>query len=102
MLLSRDKLELRRKLYEISDWLGVNLKLWLHPEKVSISTLASGVDFLGWEHFPHSRIIREVTKRRMWRNLRGGGNEASTAAYLGLLSHGDAYEVAEAVKMLNS
>jgi len=102
VLLSRDKYELRRQLYEISDWLGLELKLWLHPLKVSISTLASGVDFLGWEHFPHCRIMRKTTKRRMFRNLRMGSSEASTASYLGLLSHGDAYEVASAVKIVNS
>ena len=101
VLLSRDRLELRRQLYQISDWLGVELKLWLYPEKVSISTLASGVDFLGWQHFPQWRILREVTKRRMFKNLRQGRSEASTASYLGLLSHGDAFEVQSMVKSLN-
>jgi hypothetical protein len=29
----------------------VSLKLALHPRKVSITTVASGVDFLDWVHF---------------------------------------------------
>ena len=31
-------------------------------QKVSIGTLASGVDFLGWAHFPDHRVIRTATK----------------------------------------
>ncbi len=102
VLLSANRSELKRWLYQISDWLGQELRLWLHPQKVTISTLASGVDLLGWEHFPHCRIMRETTKRRMFRNLRKGSNEATVASYLGSLGHGDAYEVASVVKNLNS
>ena len=78
------------------------LKLELHQNKVSIETLASGIDFLGWIHFSYHRILRETTKRRMLRNLRREGGEASTASYLGLLRHGNAHKLASAIKSVNS
>ncbi|MCX6756494.1 MAG: hypothetical protein NTX85_04090 [Candidatus Nomurabacteria bacterium] len=51
MILSDDKLYLENFLPVISDFLNKNLKLQLHPEKVYIKTLASGLDFLGWVHY---------------------------------------------------
>lgn len=95
VLLSRDKYELRRLLYVISDWLSAELKLWLHPAKVSISTMASGVDFLGWVHWPEHRILRGVTKKRMLRKVEIGVGENSLASYRGMLSWGNTYELSK-------
>jgi RNA-directed DNA polymerase len=44
--------ELDGWLISIKEFLEERLDLWLHPDKVSIGTVASGVDFLGWIHFP--------------------------------------------------
>jgi hypothetical protein len=85
VLLSRDRKELKRQLYVISDWLWQELKLWLHPNKVSISTVAGGVDFLGWVHFSEHRVLRGVTKRRMMRAVGRGVDETSLASYRGML-----------------
>ncbi len=93
VLLGRDKLKLRRLLYEMSDWLGQELKLWLHPSKVSIATMASGVDFLGWVHFPHHRVLRTTTKRRMMRALANEPSEATVASYKGMLRHGNTHHL---------
>ncbi|MDD5156179.1 MAG: reverse transcriptase/maturase family protein [Candidatus Omnitrophica bacterium] len=46
----------------IALFLKERLKLRLHPDKVFIKTLASGVDFLGWTHFPYNRVLRNVTR----------------------------------------
>ena len=53
----------------VNEFLEQKLKLSLHPDKVFIKTLSSGIDFLGWVHFPHHRVLRIVTKRRMFKNL---------------------------------
>ena len=45
---SRQDLEVERQ--KVEDFLTRELKLFLHPDKVFIKTLASGVDFLGWVH----------------------------------------------------
>jgi RNA-directed DNA polymerase len=75
---------------KIADFLGDELKLSLHPKKVSISTLASGVDYLGWVHFPDHRVLRTVTKKRMFRGIKAKkGKEETLQSYLGLLGHGN-------------
>lgn len=54
----------------ISQFLETELNLTLHPTKVYIKTLASGIDFLGWVHFFDHRVLRTSTKHRMFRNLK--------------------------------
>ena len=71
-------------------YLRATLKLKLHPDKVSIATVASGIDFLGWVHFPTHRTLRTVTKRRMLKRISGlANNSPSYQSYLGLLRHGN-------------
>ncbi|MFA6158538.1 MAG: reverse transcriptase/maturase family protein [Candidatus Paceibacterota bacterium] len=88
--LSDDKEYLERVLSRMGEFLKSNLRLALHPDKVYIKTLASGVDFLGWVHFPHHRVLRGATRRKMLRNLANDPKEAARISYLGLLKHGNA------------
>lgn len=81
-----------------AEFLRSRLRLELHPDKVSISTLASGVDFLGWVHFPDHRVLRTVTRRRMFARLRANPAEASAVSYMGLLQHGNAYVLSEKIQ----
>ncbi len=80
-------------LRSIKTFLREKLQLELHPYKVSIETLGSGVDFLGWVHFPRHRVLRTTTKKRMVRNLKkkldSDGYEATRESYLGMLKHGN-------------
>ena len=90
VLLLYDKTELEKRLLYIVVFLRERLKLELHPDKVSIQTFASGVDFLGWVHFPDHRVLRTTSKRRMLRRTQGLQKEdASVQSYLGLLKHGN-------------
>lgn len=57
VILSTDKDYLVNLLLEIEVFLKEKLKLTLHPSKVSIKTLASGIDFLGWVNFPEHRVL---------------------------------------------
>lgn len=98
VFLSEDHAWLESLVAPIAAFLRDELALELHPKKVSISTLASGVDFLGWVHFPDHRVVRTTTKRRMFRRLREtAGEETVQRSYLGLLSHGNAHRLAESV-----
>lgn len=90
VFLSHDKKWLENLIPKISIFLIERLALSLHPDKVSIATLASGVDFLGWVHFPNHRVLRTASKKRMVRNLASGRSEARLQSYRGLLSHGNA------------
>lgn len=73
----------------MGQFLYLVLGLRLHPRKVEIKTLASGVDFLGWVHFPDHRVLRTRTKQRMLRRVHDTSDEATIASYLGLLRHGN-------------
>ena len=97
-ILSEDKEFLEKLLPKISDFLETELKLQLHPDKVFIKTLASGVDFLGWVHFPKYKVLRTTTKRRMFKRLSVESKKETIASYLGLLSHGNAHKIASEIR----
>ncbi|MBU6415450.1 reverse transcriptase/maturase family protein, partial [Patescibacteria group bacterium] len=82
-----------RLIPRIRHFLREKLKLELHPDKVSIKTVASGVDFLGWVHFPDHRVLRTATKRRMLKKLARAKSDAALQSYLGLLSHGNGEKI---------
>jgi RNA-directed DNA polymerase len=93
VLLSEDREDLTQQIPKISEFLHERLKLSLHPDKVFIKTFASGVDFLGWTHFPTHRVIRTTTKKRMMRRIGGHPTDETLQSYLGLLKHGNTYKV---------
>jgi len=82
----------------LSDFLESTLKLTLHPDKLFIETCVSGVDFLGWVNFPHHRVPRTSTKRRIFRKMRKEPSKKSLASYLGILKHGNAHRLSEELK----
>lgn len=90
VLLSENRERLASLIPAIRAFLRERLKLELHPNKVSIATVASGVDFLGWVHFPDHRVLRTSTKRRMFARIARKPEEEVLASYLGLLGHGNA------------
>jgi retron-type reverse transcriptase len=97
VFLSEDRRYLEDLLPHIDHFLSNRLKLLLHPNKVFIKTLSSGVDFLGWVHFPTHRVLRTATKKRMLRRLVENSSENTRQSYMGMLSHGDAYKLTKGV-----
>lgn len=91
VLMSESRPELERLLGEVRSYLTERLRLSLHPHKVHIATLSSGIDFLGWVHFPTHRVLRTSTKRRMLRTLAAAPTPERVESYKGLLTHGDAH-----------
>lgn len=100
VILSQDKDYLLEVTPRIVDFLEEHLKLSLHPDKVYIKTFASGVDFLGWIHFPQYRVLRTVTKKRMFKKINLNVKEGTVQSYLGLLSHGNGYKLQQKLKNL--
>jgi hypothetical protein len=97
-VLSTDKAYLEKILPAMQEFLLVKLKLVMHPDKISIETVASGVDFLGWVHFPDHRVLRTTTKKRMWRNIKAkDGKEETVQSYLGLISHGNSWKLRQKI-----
>jgi RNA-directed DNA polymerase len=103
VILSCDKAWLEKLIPRISEFLDRKLRLCLHPAKISIRTIASGVDFLGWVHFPDHRVLRTATKRRMVRRVKEAeALEARVESYIGLLSHGNGRGLQALVRRLVS
>lgn len=100
VILSDDKVWLERTLLEISNFLNNKLKLSLHPSKVSITTFSSGVDFLGWVNFSNHKVLRTVTKKKMFRRLAESEKEETVASYLGMLSHGSSHKLMDKINSM--
>ncbi len=98
VILHESKEYLENLIPRLSMFLETQLKLSLHPDKVFIKTLASGVDFLGWTHFSDHRVLRTSTKRRMFRNLRENFSLETIASYLGLLKHGNTCRLRQKIR----
>jgi len=94
----------------IDDFLNTHLRLQMHPKKIFLLTIAGGIDFVGYVHFLHHRLVRPQTKRRLKRKLKTAfklfqrGKLSSTAldqkvqSYLGLLSHANAFHFSQIIK----
>ena len=100
VILSEDKNYLKKIIPVIGDFLQNNLSLTLHPDKIYIKTLYSGVDFLGWFNFPHHKTLRNKTKNRMLAKIKENKNLKTLSSYIGLLKHGSTQKVKDKVLKL--
>lgn len=94
----------------IGEFLEKNLQLELHPRKVIISKIDSGIDFLGYILFENHTLMRTSSKKRMKRRLREsyksyliGQMDATPMdqklqSYLGMLSHADQHALSIGIK----
>ncbi len=99
VFLSEDNEYLESLVPQIAEFLEKYLKLTLHPNKLFLKTLASGVDFLGWVHFQKHRVLRTATKRRMLSKIKSNfENEAVIVSYKGMLSHGNGYKLIKEIE----
>jgi hypothetical protein len=94
---SESRNELEQLIPVIKKFLFEKLGLELHPNKVFIKTIASGVDFLGWVHFHDHRVPRTTTKRRMLKKVSGSPKLQTLNSYLGLLNHGNTQKAKQLV-----
>lgn len=97
VFLSDDKNLLESLTSRIAHFLGENLKLQLHPDKVFIKTLSSGIDFLGWVNFSDHWVLRTTTKRRMIKRIKESSTLATINSYLGLLKHGNSEKLGKII-----
>ena len=100
VIMSENKKYLEDILIDIEEFLVEKLKLRLHPNKVHITALHKGIDFLGWIHFSEYRVLRSKTKRRMMKKINNNAKPESLASYLGLLKHGHSHKIRQ--ELLNN
>lgn len=101
LFLSPYKDELLSLRPRLEEFLERELKLSLHPQKVFLKTLASGVDFLGWIEFGDHRVLRTVTKRRMMKKIAVNNKPATLASYKGMLRHGNSNKLLKKLNLLD-
>lgn len=95
-LISNSASSLYRDLSKMIKYLAKELRLELHPNKVSIETIHSGIDFLGWVNYIDHRVLRTKTKKRMINNLHLKSledYEKALPSYDGMLSWGNGYKL---------
>ena len=98
VVLYQDRSWLEEILPQMEDFLLEKLKLNLHPNKIFIKTLSSGVDFLGWVNFTDHRVLRTTTKRRMLKRIKNNPEQETLNSYLGLMKHGNTFKLKNVVK----
>lgn len=100
VIISENREKLLYWLSQIKQFLSNELLLKLHPKKISIRKYHQGIDFLGYVQFPHHRLLRGKTKKRIINKIRRGISEQSLQSYLGVLSHANEYKFSEEIKNL--
>jgi retron-type reverse transcriptase len=92
-IFSDNKDELEKLIPKIRLFLSETLHLSIHDNKLFIKTIGSGVDFLGWVHFPNHRVVRTKTKKRMIKRIKEHPTQETINSYIGLLKHGNTNEL---------
>ena len=84
---------IRRYLFE-------ELALDLHPNKIILTKLKRGIDFLGYVVLPHHRVLRTKTKRRMWKALMEWDRNdfAPVESYRGMLKQCNGYAIDKKIR----
>ncbi|KKR78074.1 MAG: Retron-type reverse transcriptase [Candidatus Curtissbacteria bacterium GW2011_GWA1_40_9] len=80
----------------LQQFLSRELKLEIHPAKVSLRKFSWGIDFCGYIVLPRYILPRAKTKRRIFKKvLKSGINDQSLQSYLGYFSHANSYKITE-------
>jgi RNA-directed DNA polymerase len=101
---------LRCLIAHIGEFLANHLQLKLHPKKIILRKLSTGIDFIGYVFFSHHTLLRIRTKKRMksrlkktFESLLHGKIEAvamdqQLQSYLGIMSHASQHDLSQALK----
>lgn len=110
VVVSHDREYLVSLISDISKFLNEQLRLGIHPKKITIRKYTHGVDFLGYVAFPNYMRVRKRTMKRILRRIKekmalykSGSLErekldATLFSYLGVLSHANTYRFSEKLK----
>jgi RNA-directed DNA polymerase len=102
LILANTGSELMGYFVEINRFLKEELKLAIHPNKISLRKFAWGVDFVGYVARPHHSLPRRKTTKRMVKKMERVKErekvEATLNSYLGFLSHANARQVEDSLR----
>lgn len=92
-IVSPSKEHLESLIVPISDFLRHELKLTIHPRKVTIRIWHQGVDFLGYVLKPHATLLRTKTKHRMIERV----TPNNLPSYLGVCTHANGHRLRQLI-----
>ncbi|MFA5967153.1 MAG: reverse transcriptase/maturase family protein [Patescibacteria group bacterium] len=102
VFLSNNPDELLGYLVEVNQFLKTELKLKMHPDKISFRKLNWGIDYVGYIALSHYRLPRAKTVKRIDKkisqSLKAGDLDYIAKAmpsYLGYLGHADAHKLSD-------
>lgn len=105
VFLSDNPDELMGYLVEVARFLKSELKLQIHPNKLTLRKLRWGIDYVGYVALPYYRLPRRKTVARMIRGVRQlliSGDTCKLArtmpSYLGYLGHVSGYKAMRQLK----
>ena len=96
VIVSHDRDYLVSLIAPIKVFLQEELKLELHPHKVTIRSWAQGIDFLGFVLRPHATTLRTKTKQRMLARVA----KQNLSSYMGICSHANAYRLGQVAQLV--
>ena len=94
IILSTDVIKLAEFIPKLSEFLAERLRLELHPKKVILWKYRQGIDFLGYVILPHHRVLRTMTKQRLFRKI----NKENKSSYFGILKHCNGYKIQRLIR----
>ncbi|MFH1308655.1 MAG: reverse transcriptase domain-containing protein [Patescibacteria group bacterium] len=105
VILNKSKKDLEKLISVIEKFLRTNLKLSLHPDKITIRKYNQGIDFLGYVVLPYYIVLRTKTKKRIFKKIKlrikqFKNNQIveqclnqSIQSYFGVLKHCNSYKL---------
>lgn len=87
VVLSNNKSELQSLLFEIKEYLKVNLNLIVKQNYQVFPVAARGIDFVGYVFFHTHTLMRKSIKQNFARMVSKNKNDASIASYNGWAKH---------------
>jgi retron-type reverse transcriptase len=84
----------------LKEFLSKKLLLTLHPDKITFRKYRQGVDFLGYVLFPHHRVLRPRTAKRILKKLQHP-NQGGLPSYLGILKHCNGHKLEKKILELS-
>jgi len=101
VIFSQSRSYLEKLVSNIQNFLQNKLWLIMHPNKIYIKTIYSGVDYLGWINFKDYRILRTKTKRKMLKRIEQNASHETLNSYFGILKHGNTGKIKDKILEVN-
>ncbi len=95
IILSCLRQHLLNLIFTVKTFLDKQLKLSIHPDKISIRSWHQGIDFVGYVNLPYCIVLRTKTKRRIIKKV----NVSNLSSYLGHCQHANTFRLKQLLQL---